>query len=58
MFDAIFYFFAILGAIVFTAYFTYSLVRDIKDDMRRKKALNDFLAGKRPPKPKEDEDDE
>lgn len=46
MADTIFYFFAFIGVIVFTAYYTYRLVYDIKDDMRRRKALNDFLEGK------------
>ena len=58
MADTIFYFFAFIGVIVFTAYYTYRLVYDIKDDMRRRKALNNFLEGKRPPKQKEDEEDD
>lgn len=42
MAEIIFYFFTFIGIIVFMAYYTYRLV----DDMRRRKALNDFLEGK------------
>ena len=42
MAEIIFYFFTCIGIIVFMAYYTYRLV----DDMRRRKALNDFLEGK------------
>ena len=54
MAEIIFYFFTFIGIIVFMAYYTYRLV----DDMRRRKALNDFLEGKKPPKQKEDEEDD
>lgn len=58
MIDAIFYFFAFIGVIVFTAYFIYNFVSDVRYDIKRRKALNDFLEGKKPPKQKEDEEDD
>lgn len=43
MIDSIFYFFAFIGVIIFIAYYAYSLISAINNDINRKKRLEEFL---------------